>query len=111
MTSYEIISGIIEKARGSESLKKEIAGLDKSFQFKPSDASPFYVQISNGDVVVKEGALPAASATISPTEQVLSDIMGGKLDAMGAFMKGQLKVSGDIFIAQKLTGIVSKNRK
>ena len=111
MTSYEVMNGIVTKAATEESFRKDISGFNKSFQFKPSDAKPYYVEISNGSVSLKDGELQGASATISASDQELTDIFTGKLDAIKAFMQGQLKVSGDIFSAQKLTGIVSKIRK
>jgi|ACXJ01.1.fsa_nt_gi Putative sterol carrier protein len=111
MASYEVMSEIIGKASAMDSFKKEIAGFNKTFLFKPSDAKPYHVEINNGTAKLAEGEVASPSATISATDQVLSDIFTGKTDAIKAFMQGQLKVSGDIFSAQKLTGIVSKLRK
>lgn len=111
MTSYEVMNEIMARVGQSESFKKELSGFSKTFLFKPTDASPYHVEISNGSAQLKQGEISGASATISATDQVLSDIFTGKLDAIKAFMQGQLKVSGDIFSAQKLTGIVSKLRK
>ena len=111
MGSFAIVSEIVEKAKTMENLDRELSGFNKSFQIKPSDASPFYVEIKEGTINMNEGEIQGASATVSATDQALSDIFTGKLDAVKAFMQGQLKVSGDIFSAQKLTGIMSKLRK
>lgn len=111
MGSFTVVSEIVEKARSMENLGQELAGFDKTFQIKPSDASPFYVEIKQGTINLSEGEVEGASATVMATDQALSEIFTGKMDAVKAFMQGQLKVSGDIFSAQKLTSIMSKFRK
>ena len=111
MGSFDIINEIVEKAKAIENLDKELSGFNKKFQIKPSDASPFYVAIDNGTINLNQGETDGASATVMATDQMLVDIFTGKVDAVKAFMQGQLKVSGDIFSAQKLTSIMSKLRK
>ncbi len=111
MGSFSIISELVEKAKSVPNLSGELSGFNKSFQIKPSDSNPFYVEIKDGTIDLKEGEIQGASATVMGTDQVLSDIFSGKQDAVKSFMTGQLKVSGDIFSAQKLTSIMSKFRK
>lgn len=111
MSSFAIVNGIVEKAKSAENLEKDLSGFNKSFQIKPSDASPYYVEVKDGGINLSEGEIEGASATVSATDQALSDIFEGKMDAVKAFMQGQLKVSGDIFSAQKLTGLMAKIRK
>lgn len=111
MGSYNVVNEIVEKARTVENLDKELSGFNKSFQIKPSDATPFYVEIKDGNISISEGEIEGASATVMATDQALTEIFTGQMDAVKAFMQGQLKVSGDIFSAQKLTGIMSKLRK
>ncbi len=110
MGSFDIISELVEKAKSSENVGKELAGFNKKFQIKPSDASPFYVEIQDGAINLNQGETDSPSATVMATDQMLVEIFTGKTDAVKAFMGGQLKVSGDIFSAQKLTSIVSKVR-
>ncbi len=111
MSSFNVVKEIVDMAGNIAALKNELAGFNKSFQIKPSDSSPYYVDIKDGRMNLKEGELPGAGATVSATDQVLSDVFSGKTDAIKAFMQGQLKVSGDVFSAQKLTSIISKIRK
>lgn len=111
MGSFNIINELVEKAKTVPDLGSELSGFNKSFQIKPSDSNPFYVEIKDGSISLNEGEIQGASATVMGTDQVLSDIFSGKQDAVKAFMTGQLKVSGDIFSAQKLTSIMSKFRK
>ncbi len=111
MTSKEIIGSIIENAQKSEAVTKEIATMSKVFQFNVSDEEPYYVAIDNGTVSLKDGKSESPTATISATSEVLSNMFEGKLNPMQAFMSGKLKVSGDVFSAQKLTGLIDKARK
>lgn len=92
-------------------LKKEIVGINKTFQFNVSDGSPFYVQAGEGEVKIVEGTIQSVSATITSTEQVLNDLFSGKLNGVQAFMQGKLKISGDIFAVQKLSNDIMKARK
>ncbi len=111
MSSFNVVKEIVNLAGNMAALKNELAGFSKSFQIKPSDGSPYYVDIKDGVMNLREGEMTGASATVSATDQVLSDVFTGKTDAVKAFMQGQLKVSGDVFSAQKLTSIISKIRK
>ncbi|MCL5802237.1 MAG: SCP2 sterol-binding domain-containing protein [Thermoplasmataceae archaeon] len=110
MPAKELLEQIVSKANGNEAVKKEISGFNKVFQFKVTDSSPFYVSIENGSVTMKDGEAQTPSATIVGTDAVLSDMFSGKLDPIKAFMAGQIKVSGDVFSTQKLTGVISKLR-
>lgn len=111
MGSFSIISELVEKAKTLPDLSSELSGFNKSFQIKPSDSNPFYVEIKDGTISLNEGETQGPSATVMGTDQVLSEIFSGQQDAVKAFMTGKLKVSGDIFSAQKLTGIMAKFRK
>lgn len=110
MSAKELLEQIVGKANGNEAVKKDLSGFNKVFQFKVSDSSPFYVAITNGTVALKDGDTSSPSATITGTDAVLSDMFSGKLDPIKAFMAGQIKVSGDVFSTQKLTGVISKLR-
>lgn len=110
MSAKELLGQIVGKANENEAVKKEISGFNKVFQFKVTDSTPFYVVIENGSVKMNDGETPTPSAAISGTDAVLSDMFSGKLDPIKAFMAGQIKVSGDIFSTQKLTGVISKLR-
>ncbi|MEM0138682.1 MAG: SCP2 sterol-binding domain-containing protein [Thermoplasmatales archaeon] len=111
MTSIELLKNVVKSLEQLPDLKKEITSMNKTFQFNVSDGKPFYVTASGGDIVVEEGTKQPASATISSTDQVLSDVFSGKLDGVQAFMQGKLKISGDIFSVQKLSSSILKARK
>ena len=111
MSSKDILSVIIEGVNTNPAVSKEIASWDKIIQFKLSDSSPYYVHVSQGKFVLEDGEKAPAAATISAADAVLTEIFNGATDPVKAFLQGKVKISGDIFGAQKLTGIISKARK
>lgn len=111
MSSKEVLSVIIDGVNTKPEVSKEIASWDKVIQFKLSDASPYYVQISQGKFALVDGEKTPAAATISAADAVLTEVFTGATDPVKAFLQGKIKISGDIFGAQKLTGIISKARK
>lgn len=111
MTSFEVLQDLVTKVKASESAMKEVSGMNKSFQFKPSDQPAYYVEFKSGEIVLEKGEKQGASATVSATDQVISDVLSGQLNAVSAFMSGKLKVSGDIMSAQKITTLASKIKR
>lgn len=89
----------------------EIASVHNPLSMDVSDPlfrENFYVKIAGGNVEVQNGLAEKATTTISGSDQTLSDLLTGKLDPVKAFMSGQIKVSGDVFAAQKITSIMKK---
>jgi len=111
MTSLDLLKNVVKSIDQFPEVKKEILSMNKAFQFNVSDGSPFYVKSTGGEIVVSEGTTQPVSATITATDQVLSDVFSGKLDGVQAFMQGKLKISGDIFSVQKLSSSILKARK
>jgi putative sterol carrier protein len=111
MTSLDLLKNVVKSIDQFPEVKKEILSMSKAFQFNVSDGSPFYVKSTGGEIVVSEGTTQPVSATITATDQVLSDVFSGKLDGVQAFMQGKLKISGDIFSVQKLSSSILKARK
>lgn len=111
MTSIDLLKNVVKSLDELPEIKKEILSMNKTFQFNVSDGSPFYVEATGSEVIVEGGTKQPVSATITATEQVLTDLFTGKLDGMQAFMQGKLKLSGDIFSVQKLSSTILKARK
>jgi 3-hydroxyacyl-CoA dehydrogenase/3a,7a,12a-trihydroxy-5b-cholest-24-enoyl-CoA hydratase len=53
----------------------------------------------------------AADCTLILSDGDFVQLMSGKLNAQQAFMKGQLKIKGNMMAAQKLSAIVGQNSK
>jgi putative sterol carrier protein len=63
------------------------------------------INIQNKQCKVTKGTIPNPKLTLTAQSQDLVDIFSGKLDGMKAFMSGKLKLTGDISLAMKLTGL------
>jgi putative sterol carrier protein len=101
---------VIGKLNSNSSLKgelKQFAG--KSFQFKPNGNLEYYVNFKeDGSAELFKGSSQKPDTVISADDQVLSDVITGKTDAVRAFFMGKLKVSGDVFLSQRLVSVVKK---
>ncbi len=111
MSSKEILEKMIGKYKEDQEVKKEIAGMNKTFQFSPSDGSPYFISISNGKIEIKDGLEPKPTTTITAKEETLTDLFNGKIDPVMSYMTGKLKISGDLMSATKITGLVKKLRE
>lgn len=108
MTSFEILNEIVVKASGNAELLKSLGSPVKTFQFTPSDSEKYFVSLGDEKIALAKGETQNPTATISASEAILSELFQGKLDPIQAFMTQKMKVSGDIFSAQKLTDIFKK---
>jgi len=109
MASFETMKNLIEKLNSNLEMKNELKGWNKTFQFNITDNKEYYVEFKeDGSAVLKEGKAPVANTTFSATDKVMDDILNGKLDGVQAYFSGQLKVLGDILLAQKLVSLVKK---
>ncbi len=108
MTSYELIKEIVDKVSKKEELMKSLASPVKAFQFSPQDAEHYFVKLGESKIVLEKGDVVSPAATISATDSLLSDMFQEKIDPIQAFMSGKLKVSGDIFGAQRITEVLKK---
>ena len=111
MSSKEILKELAGKASAIPEIMKNITGSEKQYQINPADSAHYYVSVGNGALKVIDGDSKSAAATISATDSLLSDLFLGKVDPVQSFMSGKLKVSGDIFGAQKLTDLMKKAGK
>jgi len=111
MSSKDILKDLVVKASSNAEILKNISGNEKLYQFNPSDSPHYYVSVGKGSIQMSDGDCTSPSATISATDALLSDLFQGKVDPVQSFMSGKLKVSGDIFGAQKLTDLMKKAGK
>lgn len=74
----------------------EVKSWDKVYQFSVAGVGDFYVEIRDGSMRVVEGRHPKPIATLTASADVLEKIVSGQLDAMKAFLGGQLKITGDV---------------
>jgi putative sterol carrier protein len=110
MAAHDAMKAIIDRFNVKPELKEEgksWKGL--KFQFKSSDTAAFYIQFGeDGTISLSDGETTDAKDVFLATDQVLDDILNGKLDGVKAFLFGKLKVSGDLASAQKLVALLKK---
>jgi putative sterol carrier protein len=79
-------------------------GVKAIYQFELSGdgGGTYHVTIDDGTMTVTEGAAEKPSTTLKMTGADYVDMVNGKLSGTMAFMKGKLKVSGNVMLAQKM---------
>jgi putative sterol carrier protein len=82
-------------------------GVHAVFQFEISGdgGATFHVSVDDGTMKVAEGAAESPSATIKMKSDDYVKMVNGQLSGPVAFMKGALKVTGNIALAQKMQTI------
>ncbi len=79
-------------------------GLDVAFQFHITGegGGTWNVRVKDGACQIQEGTHEAPTVTLTMSGETWLSIVNRELNAMQAFMGGQLKVSGDIMLAQRI---------
>jgi putative sterol carrier protein len=65
----------------------------------------WHVVVDHGTMKVNQGAHTAPTATIKMTGDDWVKMVNGQLNGAMAFMKGQMKVTGNVLMAQKMQAI------
>src|SRR4051812_44432062 len=79
-------------------------GVKAVFQFELSGegGGNYHVTVSDGTMTVAEGVSTSPTTTIKASAETYVSIVNGKANGMMAVMKGQMKVSGNVLLAQKM---------
>ncbi|MFP3265283.1 MAG: SCP2 sterol-binding domain-containing protein [Acidilobus sp.] len=107
MVTMGDVKGMLQQlfSRATEQVP-EIKSWDKVYQFSVSGLGDFYIEIKNGSMKVVEGRHPSPIATLSASQEVFEKIMSGQLDAMKAFLGGQLKITGNVLDTVNLKRLI-----
>jgi putative sterol carrier protein len=107
MVTMDDVKGLLQQlfSRATEQVP-EIKSWDKVYQFSVSGLGDFYIEIKNGSMKVVEGRHPSPIATLSASQEVFEKIMSGQLDAMKAFLGGQLKITGNVLDTVNLKRLI-----
>ena len=87
-------------------------GVTATFQFELSGdgGGTWHVVVDDGTMRVVEGADAAPTATIKMSAADYVELVNGRLNGTMAFMKGQMKVSGNVLLAQKMQAIFPQSK-
>jgi len=92
----------------SDSTRQDLVKKTKGvFQFEVA-SRPFFVDMKNGKGAIGAGPSPAAAdLTVAiAKEQDFADLASGKLGAQAAYMKGLIKIKGNMMLGMKMDGIL-----
>jgi putative sterol carrier protein len=81
--------------------------IEAVFQFElgGDGGGTYHVTVNKGTMAVHEGAHESPTATIRMNGDDYVKMVNGKLNGAMAFMKGQMKVLGNVLLAQKMQAI------
>ncbi len=98
------INGLINKLPDAF-IPENAVGLDTVIQYNLSgdEGGEWIITIKDGECTVVSGTAPQPKLTFSAKAKDFMDILSGKTDGMAAFMKGKIKLKGDMSLAMKLT--------
>ena len=85
-------------------------GLKATYQFELTGegGGDWVIEIADQQCQVREGVAAEPDATISLAAADYVALVKGELDAMGAFMKGKLKVKGNIGLAMRALNLFQR---
>jgi len=88
-------------------IPEKAAGVNAVVQcrFSGAEASEWVITIRDGKCSVETGTNPQSQMTLTMASQDYKDLVSGKLIAITVFMQGKIKLSGDIALAMKFTGL------
>jgi putative sterol carrier protein len=82
-------------------------GLNAVFQFELSGdgGGQYNIAVNDGTMEVKEGTAATPSVTIKMSADDYLKLVNGQLNGTMAYMKGQMKVTGNLMLAQKMQAV------
>lgn len=87
-------------------------GVTATYQFEigGEGGGTYTVKVSDGTLQVTEGATESPSTTIKMQAADYIEMVNGKLSGTMAFMKGKLKVTGNVMLAQKMQAFLPPSK-
>jgi putative sterol carrier protein len=87
----------VSKFTNIEELREEILDYHDIYQIIITDMNfNFWLKISNGSIIYKKGINRSASFRVKYTKEILIKILKRKMYGTDAYMKGIIKVDGDL---------------
>jgi putative sterol carrier protein len=87
-------------------------GVHAIFQFELSGdgGGTYHVKVEDGSIAITEGPAAKANATIKMKGEDYVKMVNGQLSGTMAFLKGQMKIAGDMMLAQKMKDLFPPNK-
>ena len=87
-------------------------GMNAVFQFElgGEGGGTYHVVVSEGTFQVVEGSHASPTSTLKMDASKYIDMVNGKVNGTMAFMKGWLKVSGNVMMAQKMQSVFPQSK-
>jgi putative sterol carrier protein len=87
-------------------------GMNAIFQFELAGdgGGTYHVTVNDGSMKVAEGPSTSPTATLKMSAENYVKMANGELNGAMAFMKGQLKVTGNVLLAQKMQAIFPQGK-
>jgi putative sterol carrier protein len=87
-------------------------GVKATFQFELSGdgGGTYHVKVEDGALSINEGPATSANATIKMKGEDYVKMVNGQLSGTMAFLKGQMKIAGDMMLAQKMQQLFPPNK-
>jgi len=99
---------VYEKAK--EKMGEEMKSWNKVFQFQIEGEEPFYIEFSSGEMKISKGTHPSPTATLIMEKTVLEQIVNGEMDAMAAFVRGKMRITGNVLETAHLRKMLEAGR-
>ena len=98
--------------QNTQELREEILDFDNIYQFYVNDINfELWMKISKGTIIYKKGINDNADLRISFTKNLLLRLIKQDITITEAYMKGLLKMQGDISLAVKFRNFIRFYRK
>ncbi len=93
----KIIKMGVNFLQNTEELREEIMDYDYIYQILVSDINfKFWLKVSRGSIMYKRGINPNATFRVSFTKDIIIKILKREMYGSEAYMKGIIKVDGDL---------------
>ena len=93
----KIIKLGVSVARNTEELREEIIDYDTVYQIYITDLNfNFWLKINKGSIIYKKGINRSASFRVKYTKDLIIKILKREMSGTDAFMRGLIKVDGDL---------------
>jgi putative sterol carrier protein len=93
-------------------IPKAARGVKATFQFElgGDEGGTWHVRVADGEMQVCSGSCDTPTATLKMNAADYVRMVNGELNGTMAFMKGMLKVTGNVIMAQKMSSIFPPNK-